>query len=95
MRQSIYIIICEAVNHNGVLEPSFILPDEKPEAEMKWAPGAFDGVIFYHMGGGEFNPENVEYKSLTELLSWLQMAILMKGSKRLRSLLVQVLFCRI
>lgn len=68
MRQSIYKIICEAVNHNGVLEPSFILPDEKPEAEMKWAPGAFDGVIFYHMGGGEFNPENVEYKSLTEIV---------------------------
>lgn len=82
MRQSIYEIISKAINHEGALEPSFVLPDEKPEDEMKWAPGAFDGVICYHMGSGEFDPENEEYKALKDIVHLASDGNIDKGLKK-------------
>lgn len=68
MHKPIYEKMIDAINNDGVLDPSFSLPDEKPDKEIKFAPGAWDGVIIYHMGHGDFDPENKEYKSLVKII---------------------------
>ncbi len=49
MRKSIYEMICENITEEGVLREDFALPQEDDSA-VRWAPGAQDGVILYHMG---------------------------------------------
>lgn len=48
MEHSIFEQIQNAVTAEGKLPEDFRLPDELPENEIKFAPGAMDGIIFYH-----------------------------------------------
>ena len=68
MYKSIYRQMINEINSEGVLDPSFTLPDEKPDDKTKFAPGAWDGIMSYHMGHGDFDPENEEYKSLVKII---------------------------
>ncbi|MDE6052662.1 MAG: hypothetical protein K2G55_02620 [Lachnospiraceae bacterium] len=53
MEQSIFELIKSAVTEEGGLSEVFALPDEAPENQLKFAAGAMDGILFYHMAGGE------------------------------------------
>ncbi|MDE7415527.1 MAG: hypothetical protein K2N44_04295 [Lachnospiraceae bacterium] len=53
MEQSIFELIKSAVTEEGGLSEAFALPDEVPENQLKFAAGAMDGILFYHMAGGE------------------------------------------
>ena len=60
---SIFELIANALNEDGMLPEHFHLPDERPEEKgMKFAPGALDGIAFYH-GLGPSNAEK-EFESL-------------------------------
>ena len=48
MEHSIFEQIQNAVTAEGKLPEDFRLTDEVPENEIKFAPGAMDGIIFYH-----------------------------------------------
>lgn len=48
MEYSIYERIQNAVTQDGRLPEDFKLPDETPDNQIKFAPGAMDGIIFYH-----------------------------------------------
>ena len=47
MELSIYDLICDNII-DGVLADGFSLPDEDTESSVKYAPGAFDGILIYH-----------------------------------------------
>lgn len=49
MEYSIYEQIQNAITQDGLLPEDFKLPDETPDNQIKFAPGAMDGIIFYHM----------------------------------------------
>lgn len=68
MKKSIYELMRGAVNYEGRLDPDFELPEEDGGAEINWAPGALDGVMFYHGGRAEADPEDEVYKALTEII---------------------------
>lgn len=53
MGQSILEQIKNAVTEDGRLPADFSLPDEGPEERVKFAPGAMDGILFYHTAGQE------------------------------------------
>jgi hypothetical protein len=55
--QSLYHIISEAVC-DGELPGQFSLPDEKPDNQISWADGAWDGVNIYHMGFSRVEEES-------------------------------------
>lgn len=49
MEYSIFEQIQNAVTAEGRLSEDFRLPDETSDNQVKFAPGAMDGIIFYHM----------------------------------------------
>lgn len=49
MEYSIFEQIQNAVTKEGRLPEDFRLPDEAPDNQIKFAPGAMDGIIFYHV----------------------------------------------
>ncbi len=57
MEYSIYEQIQNAVTAQGRLPEDFQLPDEAPDTQVKFAPGAMDGIIFYHTGSQSEEPE--------------------------------------
>lgn len=60
---SIFELIANAINEDGVLPNHFHLPDEHPEGKgLKFAPGALDGIAFYHGLGP--NDEEKEFENL-------------------------------
>ena len=52
MEESIYQQICNNIS-DGILKPGFVLPEQdeqdSDDFKIKWAPGAMDGISFYHM----------------------------------------------
>ena len=57
MEKSIYQIICENKN-NGISGSNFSFDsDDAGTNGVKWAPGALDGVIMYHMQKNSLDPE--------------------------------------
>ena len=68
MHRSIYEQITGAITSEGELDSSFALSDEKPDAEIKFAPGAWDGIMLYHIAPDDFDPENEEYKRLVTII---------------------------
>lgn len=49
--KSIFDLVEENLDEKEfVLKKEFYLPDEKPEEKIKYAPGAMDGIIYYHIG---------------------------------------------
>lgn len=48
MQQSVFELIKSAVAEDGRLPEDFALPDENPQEQVKFAPGAMDGILFYH-----------------------------------------------
>lgn len=53
METSIYEMIRGAVTAKGRLSENFRLPEDKADNQLKFAPGAVDGIIFYHTAGTE------------------------------------------
>ncbi len=53
MGTSIYEMIRGAVTAKGRLSENFRLPEDKADNQLKFAPGAVDGIIFYHTAGTE------------------------------------------
>ena len=65
--QSLYQVICGALQKDGTLPADFSLPRPNSGAEetqtLRFADGAFDGISLYHMA-----PDKRDIKSLTEIL---------------------------
>ncbi len=63
---SIYEFLSARADETGRLPEDVRLPDEAPAApgELRWAPGALDGVFGHHVGSGE-----AEAHQLAELLT--------------------------
>lgn len=75
-RKSIYRLISKAVNADGVLEPGFELPDEAPEEEIKWAAGAQDGVMLYHMlSEDRIDPEDEHFQALVKVIEMTSVSV--------------------
>lgn len=53
MGNSIYEMIRGAVTAEGYLSENFRLPDDTADGQLKFAPGAMDGILFYHTAGTE------------------------------------------
>lgn len=53
MRQSIYEQIHSAVNKSGQLDSDFSLPSEDTNGDITFAPGAWDGMLRYHLSTNE------------------------------------------
>lgn len=53
MGNSIYEMIRGAVTAEGYLSENFRLPDDTADGQLKFAPGAMDGIFFYHTAGTE------------------------------------------
>lgn len=49
MSKSIYQILCDNIK-DGILDPAFTLDSSSDPEKLKWAPGAWDGILMYHMG---------------------------------------------
>ena len=59
MAESIYKLITDNID-GGVLKDDFSIPEESGDDGIKWAPGAQDGVIMYHMRPQPLAPEEKE-----------------------------------
>ncbi len=60
---SIFELIANSLNEDGMLPDNFELPDEHTEDNgLKFAPGALDGIAFYH--GLEPSDEEKEFENL-------------------------------
>ena len=58
MSRSIYQLICDNIK-DGVLDENFEIPDEGG-SEIKWAPGAMDGVTLYHSAHQGLGPDETK-----------------------------------
>ena len=67
--RSLTELIYGSRNADGILPESFSLPDDTEEGKPRFADGAMDGIMIYHMG---HTPLNDEEKN--ELLSLLKLA---------------------
>lgn len=57
MEKSIYRQICDHIT-DGILAPDFCInEDDYQEGAFRFAPGALDGITYYHMGFGELNAD--------------------------------------
>lgn len=52
-KQSIYQLIVENLDEKNHLSSAFNLPDNTPDNQVKFAPGAMDGIGIYHMRSGD------------------------------------------
>ena len=56
--QSLYQLIKNSVTEDGMLPPSFSLPEKEGE-KVKFAAGAQDGILIYHMGISPLGEEDI------------------------------------
>ncbi len=54
-QQAIYRLIKDNLDENSYLPSGFILPDDTPENQIKFVPGAMDGICVYHMASADAN----------------------------------------
>ena len=54
MEQSVYKTIYNAIEGESLPE-GFELPEENPSGNIRWAPGAMDGVWLFHMAHEELS----------------------------------------
>ena len=60
MEKSIYSMICDSMT-DGILKEGFSLTEEDPDtSELRYAPGAMDGIFMYHMGRDGMSDEAAE-----------------------------------
>lgn len=50
---SILTLMKAAIDENGCLSKEFVLPEVSTKSQLKFAPGAMDGIIIYHSSNGE------------------------------------------
>lgn len=63
MEKSIYRLIKEALNEDGMLSADFSLPKEDNGNKIRFADGAMDGIMMFHTRISS-NTESEEYKQI-------------------------------